>query len=49
MQQYKEIYIAPLYNELIQKLNIGIHEISKENIIPLGTPEEVEVFEKLVQ
>ncbi|MDN4873007.1 glycosyltransferase family 2 protein [Bacillus cereus] len=49
LQQYKEIYIAPLYNEFIQKLNVGIHEIPKGNIIPLGTPEEVEVFENLVQ
>jgi len=42
-----EQYIAPLYNDLILKDgNVYIQNISKEKVHVLGTPEELEFFQK---
>jgi len=41
----KERYIAPLYNQLIQDgAAVFIHPISAEDVIALGTPEDVNEF-----
>jgi dTDP-glucose pyrophosphorylase len=43
----REKYIAPLYNLLIQDgAPVYIHEIRADQVCPLGTPEDVHVFEK---
>jgi hypothetical protein len=42
----REKYIAPLYNLLIQDgAPVYIHEIRSDQVCPLGTPEDVQVFE----
>lgn len=43
-----EMYVAPLYNELIQKgKEIRIIEIPKSDVIVLGTPKEIEDFKNI--
>jgi NDP-sugar pyrophosphorylase family protein len=43
----KERYIAPLYNQLIQDgADVYMHEIPAEDVYPLGTPEDVQAFER---
>jgi dTDP-glucose pyrophosphorylase len=42
---YKETYIAPMYKYMIQnKMKIGSSLIEFEKVIPLGTPQEVKMF-----
>jgi dTDP-glucose pyrophosphorylase len=44
-----EKYIAPMYYTGINKLSLKVYSkiIGKENIVPLGTPEDIILFEKL--
>lgn len=43
LQQWKELYIAPMYNKLIQRrANILYHHIGKEEVIFSGIPAEYE-------
>lgn len=49
-EKYKEAYIMPLYNSLIKrKFYISSSLIELNNIIPLGTPEEVLNFDHTFQ
>lgn len=42
-----EFYVCPIYNEMIlESLRIGIHEIDAAQMHGLGTPEDLEKFEK---
>ena len=44
--RYREIYVAPLYQYLINSnQRVGSKIIDFENVIPLGTPEEVAKFD----
>ncbi len=46
-QQYGEMYIAPLYQYLINEGGkVGHYCISYEKVVPLGTPEEVARFDQ---
>ncbi|HXJ43671.1 MAG TPA: glycosyltransferase family 2 protein [Bryobacteraceae bacterium] len=43
-----ERYIAPLYNQLIQEgARVYMHSVPANRVFPLGTPEDVRVFESL--
>lgn len=43
---YKEVYVMPLYKALLDKgLYIGSKVIAYEEVVPLGTPEEVSRFD----
>lgn len=45
--RYKEKYIAPIYNFLIEKQKeVYISNISAENVFIFGTPEELEISKK---
>jgi len=45
-EKYKEVYIAPLYNVLIEKKKIvGSKVVASEDVLPLGTPDEVARFD----
>jgi dTDP-glucose pyrophosphorylase len=46
IKQYKEIYIAPIYNYILKDFKVKIVQIPKENVFILGTPTEVEFFSK---
>jgi choline kinase len=46
IEKYKEMYIAPIYNFIIEDYNIGIKEIPLNNVYVLGTPDEVLYFKK---
>ncbi len=47
IKKYKEAYICPMYQYMIkQKKQISIFEIKPSDIICLGTPDEVELFDK---
>lgn len=40
-----EKYIAPMFNQLIkEKLDVYLHEVPCDSVIPLGTPSELEIF-----
>jgi NDP-sugar pyrophosphorylase family protein len=42
-----EKYVAPLYNQLIgNSLDVFIHEVPYDMVIPLGTPQEVNDFQQ---
>lgn len=44
--QFKETYIAPFYQYLLKEnKKVGQHTIEFEKVIPLGTPDEVKVFD----
>lgn len=45
-ENYKEVYVMPLYKALLDKgLYIGSKVIAYEEVVPLGTPEEVARFD----
>lgn len=45
---HREKYIAPIYNNLIQKkVEVTIHLIDSSNVFILGTPEELDKFRKV--
>jgi NDP-sugar pyrophosphorylase family protein len=40
-----EFYLCPVYNEAVElNLSIGIHEIDRQDMWGLGTPEDLEIF-----
>ncbi|MDR2369392.1 MAG: hypothetical protein LBD63_02080 [Mycoplasmataceae bacterium] len=46
-KQFKEAYIAPMYQYLINiNKKIGVHNIKMSDIVSLGTPKEVLKFDK---
>ncbi len=46
-KEFKEVYIAPMYKKLLEDNgNIGISIIDNKKIYALGTPEDVEKFDK---
>ncbi len=48
MLEARERYIAPLYNQLIEDgARVYMQPISADQVFPLGTPEDVRVFETL--
>lgn len=46
-KDFKEVYIAPMYKYMIEKnKNLTYKIISKDNFFVLGTPEDIEKFDK---
>jgi hypothetical protein len=46
--EVRERYIAPLYNQLIADgAEVFVHNISADDVFPLGTPEDVNAFRSL--
>jgi choline kinase len=48
LNTYNEVFIAPLYNFIINDFNVYIVSINENEIHVLGTPKEVESFQKVL-